>query len=31
MDVKTYQPEECPLCKEGLPVAKPGSRTTAKS
>jgi orotate phosphoribosyltransferase len=26
MDVKTYQPEECPLCKEGLPVVKPGSR-----
>ena len=27
MDVKTYQPEECPLCKQGLPVVKPGSRT----
>jgi len=26
MDVKTYQPEECPLCKQGLPVVKPGSR-----
>ena len=31
MDVKTYQPEECPLCKQGLPVVKPGSRTTAKA
>ena len=28
MDVKTYQPEECPLCKQGLPVVKPGSRAT---
>jgi orotate phosphoribosyltransferase len=25
-DVKTYQAEECPLCKQGLPVVKPGSR-----
>jgi len=23
-----YQPEDCPLCKEGLPVVKPGSRRT---
>ncbi len=22
----TYQPDECPLCKEGKPVVKPGSR-----
>lgn len=22
----TYEPENCPLCKEGLPVVKPGSR-----
>ena len=30
-DVKAYEPEECPLCKEGkLPVVKPGSRTQAK-
>ncbi|MBI4835067.1 MAG: orotate phosphoribosyltransferase [Planctomycetes bacterium] len=21
-----YKPEECPLCKKGIPVAKPGSR-----
>lgn len=23
----TYQPEACPLCAEGLPITKPGSRT----
>ena len=23
----TYQPEACPLCAQGLPVVKPGSRT----
>jgi orotate phosphoribosyltransferase len=23
----TYQPDECPLCAQGLPVVKPGSRT----
>jgi orotate phosphoribosyltransferase len=26
MDVKTFKPEACPLCKEGKPVVKPGSR-----
>lgn len=26
MDVKAYKEDECPLCKEGLPVVKPGSR-----
>jgi orotate phosphoribosyltransferase len=26
LDVITYKPDECPLCKEGLPVVKPGSR-----
>ncbi len=26
MDVTTYQPDDCPLCKEGLPIVKPGSR-----
>ncbi len=26
MDVRTYQPEECPLCQQGVPIAKPGSR-----
>ena len=26
----TYQPEACPLCAQGLPVVKPGSRPTPK-
>ena len=26
MDVVAYKPEECPLCRQGLPVVKPGSR-----
>jgi len=26
MKVVAYQAEECPLCKEGMPVVKPGSR-----
>jgi orotate phosphoribosyltransferase len=26
LDVPTYSPEECPLCKEGSPAVKPGSR-----
>ena len=29
MDVTTYQPDDCPLCKQGLPVVKPGSRPKA--
>jgi orotate phosphoribosyltransferase len=31
MDVLTYQPEACPLCQQGIPVVKPGSRTTTKA
>ena len=27
MEVVTYKPEECPLCRSGIPVEKPGSRT----
>jgi orotate phosphoribosyltransferase len=27
LSVKNYKPEECPLCKSGLPAVKPGSRT----
>jgi orotate phosphoribosyltransferase len=27
MDVQAYKEEECPLCKQGVPVVKPGSRT----
>jgi len=26
LDVTAYAPENCPLCKEGVPVVKPGSR-----
>ena len=26
LDVATYDPEDCPLCKEGIPYIKPGSR-----
>jgi len=26
----TYSAEECPLCKEGLPLVKPGSRPDEK-
>ncbi len=28
LDVVAYQPDDCPLCKQGLPVVKPGSRPT---
>ena len=27
--IPTYQPEACPLCAQGLPVVKPGSRPVA--
>lgn len=26
LEVVAYQPEACPLCREGLPLVKPGSR-----
>lgn len=26
MEVKSYLPADCPLCKEGVPIYKPGSR-----
>lgn len=26
IDVKTYKPEECPMCKAGTPAVKPGSK-----
>ncbi len=26
LDLKTFPPATCPLCKEGIPVTKPGSR-----
>jgi len=24
--MKTYEPDDCPLCKKGIPITKPGSR-----
>jgi len=26
IDIETYSPEECPICKKGIPLDKPGSR-----
>jgi len=26
IDIETYSPEECPICKQGIPLQKPGSR-----
>jgi orotate phosphoribosyltransferase len=31
LDVPTYAPANCPLCAEGLPAIKPGSRKTVTS
>ncbi len=28
VEVPTYEPDRCPLCAEGLPLTKPGSRPT---
>jgi orotate phosphoribosyltransferase len=28
LQVAAHQPEECPLCRRGIPVVKPGSRPT---
>jgi orotate phosphoribosyltransferase len=29
LSLATYEPEQCPLCAQGLPVVKPGSRPVA--
>ena len=29
LDLKTFPPDTCPLCKEGVPILRPGSRTLA--
>lgn len=26
LEIESYEPENCPLCKEGIPYVKPGSR-----
>lgn len=31
LDFETYQPEDCPLCNEGKPLVKPGSRDVKAS
>lgn len=31
IDPVTYDPDNCPLCKEGIPLVKPGSRTTVNA
>jgi orotate phosphoribosyltransferase len=28
LDIESYSPAECPLCQQGLPLVKPGSRKT---
>jgi orotate phosphoribosyltransferase len=30
LKVVAYQPDQCPLCQQGIPVVKPGSRPSAK-
>lgn len=30
LDVPSYKPDECPMCGEGIPIEKPGSRSSAK-
>jgi orotate phosphoribosyltransferase len=25
LDIPTFDPEDCPLCKSGIPITKPGS------
>jgi orotate phosphoribosyltransferase len=25
MEIETWEPEECPLCKEGIPIVRPGN------
>ena len=29
LSLPTYDPDACPLCAQGLPIAKPGSRQIA--
>jgi orotate phosphoribosyltransferase len=30
LEIETWMPEECPLCQQGIPYIKPGSRTSEK-
>jgi orotate phosphoribosyltransferase len=29
LEVKSWDPQDCPLCREGIPIEKPGSRPAA--
>jgi len=29
LEVKSWDPQDCPLCRQGIPVEKPGSRSVA--
>jgi len=29
IDLPTFEPDKCPLCAQGMPVIKPGSRPVA--
>jgi len=29
IDLPTFEPDKCPLCAQGMPVVKPGSRPLA--
>jgi len=31
IELETFSPEECPLCREGIPLVKPGSRPGPKT
>ncbi|GGE22293.1 orotate phosphoribosyltransferase [Marinithermofilum abyssi] len=31
LKIESYAPKECPLCKEGIPAVKPGSREIVKT
>ncbi|NTW10453.1 MAG: orotate phosphoribosyltransferase, partial [Chlorobiaceae bacterium] len=31
MEVVSFTPEECPLCREGIPIDAPGSRLTNRN
>ncbi len=31
IELETFPPEECPLCREGIPLVKPGSRPGPKT
>ncbi|HPN72914.1 MAG TPA: orotate phosphoribosyltransferase [Candidatus Omnitrophota bacterium] len=31
LNITTFEPEVCPLCQEGIPIEKPGSRQDKKS